>query len=207
MAYCIIRLPYQTGGYQNRREGRTHDSLRDGQTGQERAWGSIGRDATQNRTVVETNSQRPASVTGGMPMKTTISPISTRRQYGIALGSILVAFLTRLVGDFFLDDSMPFVTFLIATAVTTWYGGIGASLMALILGALVWNWFFVSPRYELSMGNHIDQAGLTIYTLIGVAMIGYTQTWRWALRQSEQREQRVQSGGMPEVNSKLTHHV
>lgn len=140
-------------------------------------------------------------------MKKTISPISTRSQYGIALGSILVAFLTRLVGDFFLDDSMPFVTFLIATAVTTWYGGIGASLTALILGALVWNWFFVSPRYELSMGNHIDQAGLTIYTLIGVAMIGYTQTWRWALKQSEQRKQHVQSGRVPEVNSKFTHHA
>lgn len=171
------------------------------------AGGSIGRDATQNQTVVETNSQSPEPGTGGMPLKKTISPISTQRQYGIALGSILVAFLTRLVGDFFLDDSMPFVTFLIATAVTTWYGGIGASLTALVLGALVWNWFFVSPRYEFSMGNHIDQAGLTIYTLIGAAIIGYTQTWRWALKHGEQSEQHVQAGGAPKVNSTFTHHV
>lgn len=170
-------------------------------------WRSIGSDATQNETVVETSSQSPESLTGRMPMKKNISPVSILSQYRIALGSILVAFLVRLVGDFFLDDSMPFVTFLIATAVTTWYGGIGASLTALILGALLWNWFFVAPRYEFSMGNHIDLAGLIIYTLIGVAMIGYTQTWRWALKQGEQREKHVQPGGVSEVNSKLPHHT
>lgn len=206
MAYCIMRLPYQPG-IVGKGEHMTHHATVRPDKKEHGAGGSIGRGATQNQTVVETNSQRPEPVTGGMLLKKAISPISTQSQYGIALGSILVAFLTRLVGDFFLDDSMPFVTFLIATAVTTWYGGIGASLTALILGAMVWNWFFVSPRYEFSMGDHIDQAGLTIYTLIGVAIIGYTQTWRWALKQGEQREQHVQSGGVPEVNSKFTHHT
>lgn len=147
---------------------------------------STGQGVAEPATLAETRSQSPELLTRAVPYKKTVLPLSIVKQYGIALGSTLIAFLVRIIADSSLGDTLPFVTFLLAIAVTTWYGRIGASLTALILGALVWNWFFVNPRYEFSMGNHVDQADLTVYLTIGIAMIVYGQTWRWAWKQSEE---------------------
>ncbi|HRI39975.1 MAG TPA: DUF4118 domain-containing protein, partial [Nitrospira sp.] len=114
-----------------------------------------------------------------------VSRLSLVKQYGIALGSAVIAILLRCVAEPYLGDTRPFVTFLLAIVVTTWWGGIGPSLTALILGALLWNWFFVNPRYAFTMGNHVDQAGMAIYLTTGVAIIWYVQIWRWAWKQSE----------------------
>ncbi|MBL8037594.1 DUF4118 domain-containing protein [Nitrospira sp. CMX1] len=153
---------------------------------------STGQCAAQHGTLVETSAQSSEPLTGSTPYKKTVLPLSIGKQYGIALGSTFLAFLVRIIADSYLGDTLPFVTFLLAIAVTTWYGGIGASLTALVLGALVWNWFFVNPRYAFSLGSHGDQADMTVYLTIGVAMIGYAQTWRWAWKQSEEMAEALQ---------------
>ncbi len=69
--------------------------------------------------------------------------VNPGKQYGIALTSILTAFLLRLSIDSFLGDHLAYVTSILAVTLTTWYGGVGASLTAVILGALLTNWFFI----------------------------------------------------------------
>lgn len=140
----------------------------------------------QDETLVEMTAQRLEPLINQMAHKKMLSSLSIKSQYGIALGSILIAVLVRLIADSYLGETLPFVTFLLAIAVTTWWGGIGASLTTLILGALLWNWFFVNPRYAFTMGSHVDQAGMAVYLTTGVAIIGYLQTWRWAWKQSEE---------------------
>jgi K+-sensing histidine kinase KdpD len=155
--------------------------------------------SAHDKTLVWTTGDDHEQVSSPMVRKITIFPLSKQKQYGIALVSTGLAFLLRLLADAYLGDSLPFVTFLIAIAATAWCGGIGASLMALISGALLWNWFFVEPHYTFTMGTHVDMAGLTVYLAIGVAIIGYIQTWRWAWKQSEEtvgalRRERVRWG-------------
>lgn len=112
--------------------------------------------------------------------------------FGVAVASTLIACLMRWFFDSYLDDSLPYATFLIAVAVTTWYTGVGASLAAVILGALLCNWFFVSPRYDISLTVPMDQAGMAVYLTVSFAMVGFLQTWRWAWKRSEEMAKELQ---------------
>lgn len=161
----------------------------------------------QDELLVETTVQDLEPLTGPMVNKKTVFPLSIKKQYGIALGSTLIASLVRIIADSSFGDTLPFATFLVAIAVTTWCGGIGASLTALSLGALLGNWLFVNPRYVLSMGNHMDQAGMAVYLTTGVAVIGYAQTWRWAWKQSEEMGEDLHRESARGMSPKASHHI
>ncbi|HMS82330.1 MAG TPA: DUF4118 domain-containing protein [Nitrospira sp.] len=161
----------------------------------------------QSETSVETTAQRSEPPSGSIGQKKPIFPLSIERQYGIALGSTLIAFLICIIAVSYLGDTLPFMIFLVAIAVTTWCGGIGASLTVLILGALLWNWFFVNPRYAFTMGSHVDQAGMTVYLTTGIAIIGYFQTWRWAWKQSKEMTEGLHRERVRGMFSKTTHHT
>lgn len=105
--------------------------------------------------------------------------------YGIALVSLLMAFLVRWLLDSYLNEALPFAIFLIAVGITAWFGGVGASLLAIALGGLISNWFFVHPRYEFALTGLVDQAGMVVYFTIGFATVGFIQTWRWAWKRTE----------------------
>jgi K+-sensing histidine kinase KdpD len=108
------------------------------------------------------------------------------KEYGIAIGTTLLAFLLRLSLNSYLEDRLIYVAFLVAIAVTTWYGGIGPSLAAVVLGGLLANWVFVSPRYALSLTDLEDQAGIAVYLTVSFALVGFAQTWRWAWKKTEE---------------------
>ena len=112
--------------------------------------------------------------------------------YGIALGTSSVAFLVRAFLDPYFQDSLPYLTFFFAIALTTWYSGVGPSLAAFVLGGMLANWFFVAPRYEFAISGPVDQAGLAVYVTIGFAMIGFVQTWRWAWRRTDELAAKLQ---------------
>ncbi|MBA3752777.1 MAG: DUF4118 domain-containing protein [Nitrospira sp.] len=52
-----------------------------------------------------------------------------------------------------------------ADAITTWYGGWGASLTAIALGGLLSSWFFMPPRYSLAVIGMQHQVGYVTYFL------------------------------------------
>ena len=106
-------------------------------------------------------------------------------EYGVAIGATLLAFLLRLSLDSYLDDRLAYAPFLIAIAVTTWYGGIGPSLVAVVLGGLIANWVFLHPRYTFGLKDLEYQAGIAVYLTVSLAMVGFAQTWRWAWRRTE----------------------
>ncbi len=114
------------------------------------------------------------------------------KEYGIAFGTTFLAFLLRFSLDAYLgDDRLAYAAFLIAIAVTTWYGGIGPSLVAFVLGGLIANWVFIHPRYTLSFTDLEDQAGIAVYLTVSFAMVGFAQTWRWAWKKTEEMTQEL----------------
>lgn len=60
-------------------------------------------------------------------------------RYVIAIGATLIAFILRLALDPGLGDDFPFLMFYCAIAITAWYGGLGPSLTAIILGGVLAN--------------------------------------------------------------------
>ena len=108
------------------------------------------------------------------------------KEYGIAVGTTFLAFLLRLSLDSYLGDRLAYVAFLVAIAVTTWYGGIGPSLVAVVLGGLIANWVFVRPHYALSFTDLEDQAGIAVYLTVSFALVGFAQTWQWAWKKTEE---------------------
>ena len=120
------------------------------------------------------------------PAKRGIPPrLQRAKEYGIAVGATLLAFFLRLSLDAYLEDHLAYIAFLVAIAVTTWYGGIGPSVVAVVLGGLIANWVFVPPRYTLSVTGLVEQAGIIIYLTVSFALVGVAQTWRWAWKRTE----------------------
>ncbi|HEU5409071.1 MAG TPA: DUF4118 domain-containing protein [Nitrospira sp.] len=111
--------------------------------------------------------------------------------YGVAIGATLLAFLLRLSLDSYLGDRLAYAAFLIAIAVTTWYGGIGPSLVAFVLGGLIANWVFLHPHYAFSFTDLEDQAGIAVYVTVSFALVGFAQTWRWAWKKTEEMTQEL----------------
>lgn len=119
------------------------------------------------------------------------------KEYGVAIGTTVAAVLVRFSLDPYLGVHLPYVTFFVAVAVTTWYGGLGASLTAVILGGLVSVWFFTPPRQSLLIVGLMHQVGFATYFMVSLTFVGFGQALRrtrlraekanMALRQNENR--------------------
>jgi PAS domain S-box-containing protein len=105
--------------------------------------------------------------------------------YAIAVGSIGLAVVVRLAIDPGLGDHLPYVTFFIAVAITTWFGGLGPSLAAVVLGALAANWVFMSPRHTLWIAGSMHQVGYAAYFAIALSIVGLGEAWRKSQRRAE----------------------
>src|SRR5690349_5378424 len=107
------------------------------------------------------------------------------KEYAFAVVLTLLALLSRFALDPLLGDHLPYVTFFMAVAVTTWYGGLGASLTAVALSGLAANWFFVSPRHSLMMTDVMHQVGYATYFIACLAIVAFGQAARRARRRAE----------------------
>ncbi len=88
--------------------------------------------------------------------------------YGIAVGLIVVAFLFRLALGPTLGEEIPFLLFVPMLLVAGWLGGLGAGLLATLVGVLL-GLYFGGP--DLSPPEIIAAAAFTIIG-IGVAWLG-----------------------------------
>ncbi len=72
-------------------------------------------------------------------------------RYGIVVLSVALALVGMLMLDPWLSMSgTPFLLFFSAVMVSAWYGGLKSGLLATSLSALLSNYFFLPPVYELS---------------------------------------------------------
>ena len=97
-------------------------------------------------------------------------------RYAAALIAVAAAVVLRMLIDPYLGDRFPFATFFLAVVVTGWFGGLGPALLAVVLGYLAADWFFIPPRGQISMVGVTPDVvvGAAVYFAVGVgtALIG-----------------------------------
>jgi PAS domain S-box-containing protein len=107
------------------------------------------------------------------------------KEYGLAIAATLLSLLVRLALDPTLGDHLPYLTFFLAVAITTLYGGLGASLAAVALGGLASNWFFIAPRQSLFLFSTMQQVGYIAYFAVALSIAALGHAWRLARRRAE----------------------
>jgi PAS domain S-box-containing protein len=108
-------------------------------------------------------------------------------RYGFAAFSIALATWIRLLLDPVLGNQFPYATVFFAVLLTSWYGGFGPALAAVILGALSSAYFLIPPRGAFAIEGWDQQAGMVLYltTSLGIALLG------GAMRVAQQRAERA----------------
>ncbi len=67
---------------------------------------------------------------------------------------------------------MPYETFIVAVAIAGLYAGVGPAILAIILGAVVGNYFFVQPRLRLvAFATREDWAAFIGYVVASVLIV------------------------------------
>ncbi|HST22527.1 MAG TPA: PAS domain S-box protein [Blastocatellia bacterium] len=74
---------------------------------------------------------------------------STLLSYAVAIVSVALATVLRLMLAPVLQAQAPFVTYIIAVALIAWYAGFGPALVAASLGAITGGYFFVTGPLEV----------------------------------------------------------
>jgi PAS domain S-box-containing protein len=96
------------------------------------------------------------------------SPRSLWAQYGVAIASVLIALTFSLVFRTFFEEN-PFLLFWGAIAITSWYGGLGPSLLAVALSTLLSS-YFLMPPYNAFVLNANTLVRLSLFVLLAGLM-------------------------------------
>lgn len=106
--------------------------------------------------------------------------------YSLAVISVVLAFLLRLLVDPWLGDQSPYLLFVVAVAVTGLNAGVRPALVAAALGTVVAYFCFVPPRYEWGFAGVSDAVGFGVYVLgvAGVILLTHAR-----IRAAEKAEQ------------------
>jgi signal transduction histidine kinase len=94
------------------------------------------------------------------------------KRYGLALVSVLAAFVARFVLEPILGAVAPLVLFSLAVTVSAWYGGLGPGLVATLASGLLGDYFFIPPLHTFRMSTHnlAEQVELYLFYATGIAI-------------------------------------
>jgi PAS domain S-box-containing protein len=88
----------------------------------------------------------------------------------VAVAAVAIATTVQLLIDPYVDDSLIFSTFFAAIVVAATYGGLGPSVLAIVLCVVSADWFFIDPRYSLGIPFSADGAWIGIATFSVIAL-------------------------------------
>lgn len=107
------------------------------------------------------------------------------RAYAVAIISVIIATLARMALDPLVGDQVPFATYFFAVLLTAWYGGAWPSLFALVLGFVAAAYFFCEPRWSIAMYVLEVQVGMTLYLIVGLSSVYFSELMHSARRRAE----------------------
>jgi PAS domain S-box-containing protein len=98
------------------------------------------------------------------------------RGYALAILSVGLMLLARLLLEPALQGRLPYVFFSGAVLVTALYTGIWETLLALILGFLAAEWFIVEPRASFMISGTHGWLGALLYFIIGLGIVWFKRS-------------------------------
>ncbi|MGJ5629400.1 PAS domain S-box protein [Nostoc sp. CALU 1950] len=112
-------------------------------------------------------------------------------RYGITVLIVAIALVLMLMLDPWLSMSRtPFLLFFSAVTVSAWYGGLKSGLLATSLSALVSDYFFLPPAYELSFDlSNFVRIGL--FALQGLLFSIICEALKTAKRRADENLQKL----------------
>ena len=111
-------------------------------------------------------------------------------RYGAALIAVILATLLRIWLDPFLGNHAPFSTYFVAIMFVAWYGGIGPSLVVMVVGSLAADYLFIEPRGSLYLYKWVGydlehKVAMGLYFLVGIVIALLSESLRAGRRQTE----------------------
>src|ERR1700752_1759556 len=91
---------------------------------------------------------------------TSLNTLTAVKRYGLSVGSIAAALALGLSLNSLPLQGVEFPVFLLAVAVTIWYAGTWPGILALLLAALAFNYYFTEPRFSF----YVTFAEIPYYT-------------------------------------------
>ena len=89
-------------------------------------------------------------------------------RYVPALLFVSTATGIKLIAFADLERALPFTFFYAAIAASAWWGGFGPGLAATLLASLAARYFFLIPRYSLTVFSSINAARVSLFILEGI---------------------------------------
>src|SRR5438552_6201936 len=114
------------------------------------------------------------------------------RTYGFALVAVAAAALLRYGLDVALGFSQPFILFFPTIILIALLTGFGPSLFATFLSAVLAEYFFVEPLNSVAVKNARDLVGLGLFVIIGFAISGVGELFRWRTNRLQELEKAVE---------------
>ncbi|MEH2039061.1 PAS domain S-box protein [Nostoc sp.] len=112
-------------------------------------------------------------------------------RYGIVVLIVALALVLMLILDPWLNMSgTPFLLFFSAVMLSAWYGGLKSGLLATSLSALLSNYFFLPPAYELSF-DLSNSVRIGLFALQGLLFSILCEALKTAKRGSDRNLQQL----------------
>lgn len=98
-------------------------------------------------------------------------------RYGLAVLSVAIALGIGLLLASYHFQGVEFPVFVIAIALTAWYAGTRPGILALLLAALAFNYYFTEPRFTLYV-TWADVPYYVAFVLFEVMIVGFSSVRR-----------------------------
>ncbi len=131
-------------------------------------------------------------------------------RYGLAVLSVVLALALCQLLDPILHVHLHYLWMILALLFAGYYGGARPCLLAFVLSLLGVIYWFLVPRYSLSVDDPLDQIGLLLYVLVGSAVILFSSaTMRSAKRLLESATQTMKEmpAKLATIEKQLIQHV
>lgn len=126
-------------------------------------------------------------------LKTALSKrgVPTLVRYASAILALLLATLVRFALHPLLENYYPFSTYLGAVLLAAWLGGLGPSVLALLVGALLANYHPASPSYTPWLSQSWGWVGFSLYLFTGSVTIALIESLRKRKDQAQKNAERL----------------
>jgi len=127
------------------------------------------------------------------------------KRYVVAIIAVGVAFVARYFMSRVLGEELPFTLFIAAALVAAWYGGAATGIVALLLGLLVADYFFVGPPRAFGADNVNSWVRIVRYVFTASLGIGLIEVLHRARRRTEGalREAKAEAARREKSEAKL----